>query len=1162
MSPDSTPIVVAHIILVSGDDRRDSTLSDTSGRYLLVMRSDSGMYELRVRAFGYHPLSTFVQRDTVGSNRRRGVSSQRIIRDVVLNPVAVVLEPVAVTGSRIRFDQQNSIDTRETWASFLAEKLPLDVSSFNEIASLQPGVSRVGPDGALLSIAGQGPTQNRTTVDGASDNGAGVPAEAVRSIGVISNTYDPSYGLFSGGQVSATTLSGTDIWGGSFTAHMEDPALKFGTLPGSLARNQRTLTASAGVGGPILTDRLFVFGAIDASASRSPVLTLPSLGPAALQRLELSPDSAQRFLEIAGRLGIPIGRAPTTSGTDFTSYLARLDYVLSDHTTVTARLTQRFSTSGARQFSPLVLSSTIGNSKTSDLLASAQVTTTLAAWANQFQLSRGNGRSNDDPGATLPGGEVDVISSLGSGVLAPSTVGFGGVPSSSSDGHSLIEVRDDVVRQGTNSAHRLEGGFLVQDQRESTQDVTNTNGLFVFNSLADIDSGRPTSYSRELGAVSGAADRTYLGSYVGDSWAPDNFLNITYGMRADADWYGKRPPRAPQVRSLDPEAEAQPSREIVFTPRVGAAYVRPRWSIRGGFGGFFGPADLRGLAGAFGETGTATRRLVCVGSAAPVPDWSEYLSDSGAIPSRCAQGSSEFAASTPSATVFEGHFGSPRTWRASLGGSWGLSHLWGVSINALLVSATHLPNAVDLNLVANPRFTLANEGSRPVFELPNTIDPSSGGSAPAASRRDTSLGLVSAVSSDGKSRTAQATLGVNGTVGRTLLALAYTFTNSRVLGGAVPAPNSLPGTTSGDPRQLEWEDNELVSRHIFQLVASQSLGSRLTIGAIGRYSSGVPFTPTVAGDVNGDGLNDDRAFVFGASGSLDTSIAAGMMKLERGASTSIRNCLISQTGRIAGPGSCHTPWSPSLDLSLRYQALGNVNTRRLTVLLTASNVTAGLDYLLHGPNHIRGWGQFPNPDATLLQVRGFNAEDRAFMYAVNPHFGQPLQGGLLSLPFRLTLQARVTFGSDPRYQPLLSAIRNQLSNTSASLRGSVEGFVHNIPDVTLQLAAEDTASLRLTLRQRRDLRLLADSLKPIIQASVDSLVASLQERGPITAVRSARLQQRVLQAQKAMQAAIDGTRRLLTPEQWVLIPAWVIRRPTVHDLEKPSIEVVVPGTEP
>src|SRR6185437_13605754 len=154
-----------------------------------------------------------------------------------------------------------------------------------------------------------------------------------------------------------------------------------------------------------------------------------------------------------------------------------------------------------------------------------------------------------------------------------------------------------------------------------------------------------------------------------------------------------------------------------------------------------------------------------------------------------------------------------------------------------------------------------------------------------------------------------------------------------------------------------------------------------------------------------------------------------------------------------------------------------------------------------------------------------------------------------------------TFGSDPRYQPLLSAIRSQLSNMRSSLRASVEGFVHNVPDVTLQLAAEDTGSLRLTLRERRDLRLLADSLKPIMQASVDSLVASLQERGPVTAARSARLQERVLQAQKAMQAAIDGTRRLLTPEQWRLIPAWVIRQPTGADLEKPSIEVVVPGIE-
>jgi len=789
------------------------------------------------------------------------------------------------------------------------------------------------------------------------------------------------------------------------------------------------------------------------------------------------------------------------------------------------------------------------------------MTTTFATWANQFQLSRAKGTIHDNPGATFPSGEVEVVSSLGSGVRAPSTVDFGGVPFSSADNHSLIEVRDDVVRQGTNSAHRLEGGLLIQREQESARDATNTNGLFVFNSLADIDSGHPSSYVRELGAMSGAANRTYVGSYVGDSWAPNNFLNITYGIRADADWYGNRPAIARQVLSLDPDAEAQPSRELVFTPRVGAAYVRPRWSIRGGVGGFFGPTDLRGLAGTFGETGTSTRRLVCVGSAAPVPDWSAYLSDSSTIPSQCTQGSSAFAASTPSATVFDRHFGSPRTWRASLGGSWALSHLWGVSINALLVNATHLPNAVDLNLVPHPRFTLANEGSRPVFELPSTVDPSSGGGAPAASRRDTSLGVVSAVSSDGKARAVQATLGVNGTVGRTLLAFGYTFTGSRVLGGAVPAPNSVPGTTSGDPRQLDWQDNELVSRHIFQLVASQSVGSRLTVGAVGRFSSGVPFTPMVAGDINGDGINNDRAFVFGAGGSQDTSLAAGMMSLERGASKSIRDCLTRQSGRIAGPGTCHTAWSPSLDLSLRYQALGNVNSRRLTVMLTASNVTAGLDYLLHGPSQIRGWGQFPDPDATLLEVRGFNAEDRAFVYAVNPHFGQPLQGGLLRLPFRLTLQARVTFGSDPRYQPLLSAIRSQLSNMRSSLRASVEGFVHNVPDVTLQLAAEDTGSLRLTLRERRDLRLLADSLKPIMQASVDSLVASLQERGPVTAARSARLQERVLQAQKAMQAAIDGTRRLLTPEQWRLIPAWVIRQPTGADLEKPSIEVVVPGIE-
>src|SRR2546425_7254168 len=40
------------------------------------------------------------------------------------------------------------------------------------------------------------------------------------------------------------------------------------------------------------------------------------------------------------------------------------------------------------------------------------------------------------------------------------------------------------------------------------------------------------------------------------------------------------------------------------------------------------------------------------------------------------------------------------------------------------------------------------------------------------------------------------------------------------------------------------------------------IASALELGAIGRLTSGAPFTPVVGSDINGDGARNDRAFIF------------------------------------------------------------------------------------------------------------------------------------------------------------------------------------------------------------------------------------------------------------------------------------------------------------
>jgi hypothetical protein len=71
----------------------------------------------------------------------------------------------------------------------------------------------------------------------------------------------------------------------------------------------------------------------------------------------------------------------------------------------------------------------------------------------------------------------------------------------------------------------------------------------------------------------------------------------------------------------------------------------------------------------------------------------------------------------------------------------------------------------------------------------------------------------------------------------------------------------------------------------------------VTIGTTVR--SGTLFTPMIAGDVNGDGYLNDRAFIFDPSSAADTSLAASMRSLlavarPQRASVSRASCGISR----------------------------------------------------------------------------------------------------------------------------------------------------------------------------------------------------------------------------------------------------------------------------
>src|SRR6185312_12558495 len=166
---------------------------------------------------------------------------------------------------------------------------------------------------------------------------------------------------------------------------------------------------------------------------------------------------------------------------------------------------------------------------------------------------------------------------------------------------------------------------------------------------------------------------------------------------------------------------------------------------------------------------------------------------------------------------------------------------------------------------------------------------------------------------------------------------------------------------------------------------------------------GLPFTPVVAGDVNGDGLSNDRAFIF-APGAGGAAVSSGMSELLSNASSRVRKCLTRQVGTVAGRNSCEGPWTATAaaSLTLNPEKLGWDN--RTTLSLNVSNPLAGLDELVHGSAHMQGWGQPAAPDPTLLRVRGYDQTTNSFQYDVNPRFGDThFASSTLRLPFILSL---------------------------------------------------------------------------------------------------------------------------------------------------------------
>ena len=581
--------------------------------------------------------------------------------------------------------------------------------------------------------------------------------------------------------------------------------------------------------------------------------------------------------------------------------------------------------------------------------------------------------------------------------------------------------------------------------------------------------------------------------------------------------------------------------------------------IRGGIGEFRGRAPSGLLTGAVDATGLpgAETQLLCVGTAVPTPDWTLYAANPAAVPTACADGgggTTPFTNQRPNVTTFDSDFGAPRSWRASLGVQRRLFERLNVSLDLGYALGMDLYGVRDLNLVATPQFTLANEGNRPVYVVPGAIVPSTGIVNSLGSRREATYGSVYAVGSGLRSDTRQVTLGVNGFLRNgVLLSANYTYARSRDQSSfsCCSAQQAFASpTTAGNPNDTPWGTSDLERRHVIVTTATMPLHPSVEFTMIGRATSGQPFTPRVGNDINGDGSRNDRAYVFNPATASDPALAAGMQSVLDNASPRVRECLESQFDQVAGRNSCRAPWFPSLDFRLNYRPDRLGLKRNLMISLQLVNPLAGLDRLLNG-NDQKGWGQPRRVDPNLLYVTGFDSVALTYRYTVNERFGDATGTGSGGRgvgqqlnPFQVALQARYTIGPDRMRQAMLAAQNsargggaggaaggNPMANAGALMRRMAANPFQQVLALRDTLALDSAQVQRLTAEQEA------------YEGRVNTLATAVQERA--ARIGNNADPQAVLQLmrqplediQKLRGESLKTLESLLSPEQWARVPA-------------------------
>jgi len=762
--------------------------------------------------------------------------------------VGTVSETVTITAEA-PIAQPRKIDLGRTIGDVELHNLPLPSRNPYNFAFLQAnvtgyentelGVPRINANGSQMRTNYQLDGNTNTEKDRAGLRLLPISEVLIREVKVVTNGFAPEFGQTTGMVYNAITQSGTNMYSGLASYRFKRNSMS--ARPFFLAATARRPDTdaddvTASLGGPILKDKAFFFGAYE-YINRSLITgnQIIAVKPA---------DAAALGITLPADAVIPANQSvPFAFG--------KVDYQANRSTRVTGRYLY---------FQNLSLSNINGGLNTTDRatdfhdkmgsMAIQAVTTIGASKLNEFryQFAQRHQFRTIGTGAAGPGVTVNGVAQ------------FGGPRQGSSDNNSvgfdftqkINQVIDNVT--WVKGSHNLKVGFDAQFIADDRVQGETFNYTFATTEayLAARNGTNPYTYNsleQTFGQLAISYNSRFYGFFIQDDWQITPRLKLLYGLRYDLFDVPQAVPYLLNSYSNDFTIDKNN-----WGPRAGLAWSLDdsgRTVVRASIGKMFEPPLIDFYDNAILNNGDPSFRYTVItpGAAAGAPAFPTSLASAA-------------APTLPRQTInaIDPEFKTQEAWLSNVQFERALGSHTSIAVGYVNAVGSNLPVLIDVNI--KPTGATLGDG-RPVFSP--TVN--------AATRVNPNFNHINVFQSIAESTYNAFTATLTQRTQRGLQAQA-TYTLAR---GTDNGPLTSTYIVAGyddrisDPTDIDRDKgvtpfNQTHTLSISTVYAPQvsgdGMGAKLAnnnqFGVIVQANSGLPFNIRSNRDLNGDGVNNDR----------------------------------------------------------------------------------------------------------------------------------------------------------------------------------------------------------------------------------------------------------------------------------------------------------------